>query len=167
MPASSHERNAQLWRRTLSDSLRLSVPLSASLRNIQPGDISALGVLFFAAFQGTIDDTGQTEAQYASKARAILGGQYGEWLTEASWTVEQAEGLQSACLVCDYLPYGCPVIAVVATAPASKMSGIARTLLDAALASLTALGRPECFAMITKGNVASERLFESRGFSIL
>ncbi|PQV49371.1 hypothetical protein [Paraburkholderia sp. BL21I4N1] len=165
MPASTQERNAQLWRCTLSDSLRPSIPLSASLRNVRSGDISALGLLFFAAFQGTIDDAAQTATQYTSKARAILDGHYGDWIAEASWTVEQSEGLQSACLVCDYKPYGCPVIAVVATAPASKASGRAGTLLDAALATLTALGHSECCAMVTKGNVASERLFESRGFS--
>ena len=58
------------------------------------------------------------------------------------------------------------VIAVVATAPTSKRSGSAGTLLDAALATLTALGHSECCAMVTKGNVASKRLFESRGFSL-
>ncbi|WCM21774.1 hypothetical protein NDK50_10120 [Paraburkholderia bryophila] len=165
MPASTHERKAQLWKCTLSGNLHPPVPLPAGLRNVQSGDISALGLLFFAAFQGTVDDAGQTDNQYTSKARAILGGRYGEWIGEASWTVEQTEGLQSACLVCDYIPYGGPVIAVIATAPASKMSGRAGTLVDAALASLFALGHLECCAMVTKGNIASERLFESRGFS--
>ena len=107
MPASTHERSAQLWRRTLSDRLLRSVALPAGSRHIQSGDISALALLFFAAFQGTIDDTGQTETQYALKAKAILGGRYGEWISEASWAVEQTSGLQSACLVCDYKPYGC------------------------------------------------------------
>ena len=166
MPASTHERSAQLWRRTLSDRFQRSVALPAGLRHIQSGDISALGLLLFAAFQGTIDDTGQTETQYALKAKAILGGRYGEWISEASWAVEQTSGLQSACLVCDYKPFGCPVIAVVATAPTSKRSGSAGTLLDAALATLTALGHSECCAMVTKGNAASERLFETRGFSL-
>ena len=128
------------------------------------GDVPALGLLFFAAFHGTIDDAGHTETQYALKAAAILGGRYGEWIPEASWIVEQTGGLQSACLVCDYQPYGCPVIAVVATAPANQRFGTAGTLLDAALATLSALGHPECCAMVTQGNVASERLFGSRGF---
>ncbi|MDP9651483.1 hypothetical protein J2793_006958 [Paraburkholderia caledonica] len=164
MPASTRERSAQLWRRTLSGCLHRSVILSAGSRRIQSNDVLALGLLFFAAFQGTIDETGQTEAQYALKASAILGGRYGEWIAQASWTVEQSDRLVSACLVCDYKPYGCPVIAVVATAPASARAGTAGTLLDAAMAELAALGHFECCAMITKGNVASERLFVSRGF---
>ncbi|WP_407854507.1 GNAT family N-acetyltransferase [Burkholderia gladioli] len=165
MPALTHERSAQLWKSTLSGCLHRSVTLSASSRRIQSNDVSALGLLFCAAFQGTIDEAGQTEAQYALKASAILGGRYGEWIAEASWAVEQPDGLLSACLVCNYKPYGCPVIAAVATAPASKRAGAAGTLLDAAMAALAALGHFECCAMITKGNLASERLFESRGFS--
>ena len=67
MPASTRERSPQLWRRTLPDSIRPSVALSTSLRNIQAADTSALGLLFFAAVQATIDDGGQTETQYALK----------------------------------------------------------------------------------------------------
>ncbi len=165
MQASNHQRSAQLWRRSLSGSLHRSVALPDSLRHICPNDISALGQLFFAAFRGTVDDAGQTEAEYALKASAILGGRYGQWIPEASWTLEQKGALLSACLVCDYKPYGCPVIAVVATAPASKRAGTAGTLLDTTIAALAALGHSECCAMITRGNLASERLFESRGFS--
>jgi hypothetical protein len=60
--------------RTLTDSLHRSVALSASLRRIKFGDVSALVRLLFAAFHGTIDDAGQTEDQYRLKATAILGG---------------------------------------------------------------------------------------------
>jgi len=35
MPASTHERSAQLWRLTLSDRLQRSVALPAGLRHIQ------------------------------------------------------------------------------------------------------------------------------------
>lgn len=96
-------------------------------------DIPALGELFFKAFLGTVDDSGQVETQYASKATAVVGGRYGEWIPAASWAYEQAGGLRSACLVYDYKPYGCPVIAIVATTPACKRSGDGGALVDAAL----------------------------------
>ncbi|MFT4067903.1 GNAT family N-acetyltransferase [Paraburkholderia sp.] len=165
MPSSTQERSAQLWKRTLSDSLHPSVALLPNLRRIQSCDVSALGRLFFAAFHGTIDDAGQTENQYMLKATAILSGRYGEWISEASSTVGQPDALLAACLVCNYKPYGCPVVAVIATSPAIKREGIAGTLLDAAMTALAALGYLECCAMITRGNLASERLFESRGFA--
>jgi hypothetical protein len=164
MAQATHERVARLWKRTLVDEF-LSGATPPNMRNITRKDVPPLAALFFMAFMGTIDDSGQTEAHYASKTTAILSGQYGEWIPAASWIVDGANGIRSACLVCDYTPYGCPVIAVVATMPACKRLGDAGTLLDAALRSLRSLGHLECCAMITSGNEASERLFSSRGFS--
>jgi hypothetical protein len=166
MADATHERIARLWKRTLADDL-LSDSTPGKLRNIVHADVPALAALFFQAFLGTVDDGGQTEAEYVSKTTAILGGRYGQWIPAASWTVEGAGGLRSACIVCDYKPYGCPVIAVVATMPACKRLGDAGTLLDAAKHSLRSLGHPACCAMITSGNEASERLFTSRGFSLV
>jgi hypothetical protein len=164
MADATHERIARLWKRTLADDW-LADSTTGNLRNIVQGDVPALAGLFFQAFLGTIDDGGQTEAQYVSKTTAILGGRYGQWVPAASWAVEGASGLRSACIVCDYKPYDCPVIAVVATMPACKRLSDAGTLLDAAMHSLRILGHLECCAMITSGNEASERLFASRGFS--
>jgi GNAT superfamily N-acetyltransferase len=137
----------------------------ANLRNVTAKDIPALGALFFDAFPGTIDAAGQAATQYASKAAAIVGGHYGEWIPTESWALEETDGLRSACLVCDYKPCGCPVIAVVVTKPSHKRTGDGGMLVDAARTSLEALGYLECCAMITVGNDASEQLFESCGFS--
>ncbi|WP_144158376.1 hypothetical protein [Paraburkholderia sp. BCC1885] len=137
----------------------------ANLRNVTREDVPSLGALLFGAFLGTIDDAGQAISQYESKATAIVAGRYGEWIPAASWAIEETDGLRSACLVCNYKPYGCPVIAVVATAPSYKRTGDGGRLVDAALLSLWALGYLECCAMIPVGNDASEQLFKSRGFS--
>ena len=157
------KRDARLWKRTLSANPRVGAR-RFNLRNVTVDDVPALGTLFFGAFLGTIDDADQAESQYASKAAAILGGRYGEWIPAASWAIEEAGNILSACLVCDYKLYGCPVIAVVATTPSRKRSGDGGTLLNAALLSLAMLGYTECCAMITMGNDASERLFSSYGF---
>lgn len=157
------ERNARLWKRSALVGPGMG-QMPHDLRNVTLEDIPALGKLFFNAFFGTVDDTGQVEAQYAAKAMAIVGGRYGEWIPTASWAIERTGGLRSACLVCSYEPYGCPVIAIVATAPSHKRSGDGGMLLDAALLSLAGLGYRECCAMITVGNDPSERLFASRGF---
>jgi len=164
MPNETHERNARLWKRTLLGKTGAGVR-PANLRNVTREDVSALGALLFDAFLGTIDDAGQVTSQYESKAGAIVAGRYGKWIAAASWAIEGTNGLQSACLVCDYKPYGCPVIAVVATTPSYKRTGDGGSLVDAALLSLGALGYTECCAMVTVGNDASEQLFQSRGFS--
>ena len=164
MPDETPARNARLWKRTLLAKSGASV-IPANRRNVTREDVSSLGALLFGAFLGTIDDAGQAITQYESKATAIVAGRYGEWIPAASWAIEETDGLRSACLVCNYKPYGCPVIAVVATAPSYKRTGDGGRLVDAALLSLGALGYLECCAMITVGNDASEQLFKSRGFS--
>ena len=163
MPDETHERNARLWKRTLVANSGAGIR-PANLHNVTREDVPALGALLFGAFLGTIDDAGQAMTQYESKATAIVAGRYGEWIPAASWAIEEAGNILSACLVCDYKLYGCPVIAVVATTPSRKRSGDGGTLLNAALLSLAMLGYTECCAMITMGNDASERLFSSFGF---
>jgi hypothetical protein len=135
-----------------------------NLRNVTPEDIAALGALLFSTFPGTIDDAGQPATQYASKVTAIVGGRYGQWIPTASWAVEDTDGFRSACLVCDYEPHGCPVIATVATKPSYKRSGNGGMLVDAGLTSLGALDYLEYCAMVRAGNKASEGIFMSRGF---
>jgi hypothetical protein len=164
MPDEAHERNARLWKRTLLAGSGAGAR-PASLRNVTREDVPALGALLFGAFLGTIDDAGQSITQYESKVAAIVAGRYGEWIPAASWAIEETGALRSACLVCDYKPYGCPVIAVVATTPSHKRTGDGGSLVDAALLSLGALGYLECCAMVTVGNDASEQFVESRGFS--
>jgi hypothetical protein len=156
-------RNARLWKRDLSGYPGAGVTLP-NLRGLTMDDVPALGALFFGAFLGTIDDVGQTEAQYEEKAKAILGGRYGEWIATASWAIEDARTLRAACLVCDYTPYGCPAIAIVATSPSRKRSGDAGALVNAVLSSHGSLRYGECCAMVTIGNEASEQLFKGRGF---
>jgi hypothetical protein len=95
MPDTTHERDARLWRRTLlAHSGAGARP--ANLRNVTPEDIPALGALFFDAFLGTIDDAGQSAIQSESKAAAIVGGRYGEWIPTASWAIEETDGLRFA-----------------------------------------------------------------------
>jgi hypothetical protein len=163
MANETRKRNARLWKRILPANSGAGVK-PTNLRNVTHRDVPALGTLLFGAFLGTIDDAGQAVTEYESKAASIVAGRYGEWIAAASWAIEEANGLRSACLVCDYKPYGCPVIAVVATIPSRKRTGDGGQLVDAALLSLGALGYLECCAMITVGNDASEQLFESRGF---
>lgn len=122
MPDQTPTRNARLWRRTLLARSGAGV-IRANHRNVTREDVSSLGALLFSAFLGTIDDARQAITQYESKATAIVAGRSGEWIPSASWAIEETDGLRSARLLCNYKPYGCPVIAVVATAPSYKRTG--------------------------------------------
>jgi GNAT superfamily N-acetyltransferase len=163
MSQEAGKRTARLWRRILpsNPSLGQTPPY---MREVDRKDAEILGALLFEAFSGTIDDAGQREMHYVQKVEAILDGRYGDWVCAASWNFIDHGTLRSVCLVSDYKPYGCPVIAVVATAPEFRQRGDANTLLDAAVRSLAMLGYSQCCAMVTVGNHASERLFSSCGF---
>ena len=163
MPDTTHERTARFWKRPLPDHF-LPMAIPRHLRSVTPEDIPALSELFFSAFFGTIDHGGQTEAQYASKAKAILGGRYGEWIPEASWTIEQSVHFGQY----DSFATTNPTVAqlsLIATAPSFKRMGGGGALLEAALVSLQRLGYMACCAMITAGNAPSELLFASQGFA--
>ncbi|WP_031361410.1 hypothetical protein [Caballeronia sordidicola] len=163
MSQEAGRRTARLWRRILP-SHPSPGQAPPDMREVDRRDAEILGTLLFEAFRGTIDDAGQSEMQYVQKVEAILDGRYGDWVCAASWNFVDYGTLRSVCLVSDYKPYGCPVIAVVATAPEYKLSGDANTLLDAAVRSLAVLGYSDCCAMVTVGNRASDRLFSSCGF---
>ena len=155
--------SGHLWIRTLPQSGEFA-PVPHDFRLIGGNDAPSLGRLFFTAFKDTVDDTGQTETDYVAKALAILDGRYGDCISAASWVFEHYDKISSACIVTDYKPYGCPVIAIVATAPSEQGTGRAGNLVRASLASLMSLGYRQCCAKISDGNVASNHLFARCGF---
>ncbi|MBK3787013.1 GNAT family N-acetyltransferase [Burkholderia sp. R-69980] len=134
------------------------------VRMVRTDDAVQLGALFFTAFKGTTDDLQQTEADYLAKANALFEGRYGDCILAASSVVERDGKLLSACVVTDYEPFDCPVIAMVATRPSMQGNGMASSLVKASLRNLLIAGHCACCAMITVGNEPSERLFERCGF---
>lgn len=163
MPTQSENRGAQLWTCSL-ESASVLHPFHRNIRLATRADAAALGRLFHAAFLGTKDEFGQSEADYRKKAEAIIADRYGEWLSKASFVFEANSRLCSACLVSNYAPYGSPVIAIIATLPQTKRSGYGKALLQASVCALDALGHRRCCAMITRDNTPSKRLFASCGF---
>src|SRR5258708_18168201 len=134
------------------------------VRMVRTDDAAQLGALFFAALKGTTDDLLQTEADYVAKANALFEGHYGDCILAASSVVERDGELLSACVVTDYEPYDCPLIAIVATKPSMQGNGMASRLVKTSLRNLAIVGHSACCAMITVGNQPSERLFERCGF---
>lgn len=127
-------------------------------------DIAALADLMLAAYRDTIDYDGETLADAQAEIERYFTSTTAPARLDCSWVAWQSEIALSACLVCDWPDRGCPMIAYVITRPAWKGQRLVERLLRPSLESLAATGASEVRAVITEGNLASERLFARLGF---
>jgi RimJ/RimL family protein N-acetyltransferase len=133
-----------------------------SFRTPQSTDLEQLARLMLDAYVGTIDYEGETLADAREEVASYLDG----WpLLQQSLVHVSDDDVDCACLV-SYLEHsGSPLVAYIMTARARKGAGLARQALCGALAQLKAAGYDHVMATITDGNVPSEKLFTSLGFS--
>ena len=155
------DRESRLWSVELN---RGGIQAWPGIRQAKRNDTVDIGALCESAFRGSMDGEREPPGFLREKVGQIIAGRYGTWLEEASFVLVEEERLRSVCLVVDHLPYGSPVVAIVATDPSRKRRGCATAVLGAALSALATLGHARCCAMITVGNVSSEGLFQSAGF---
>ncbi len=153
---------------TLSD-LTLPQPPTTNfpltLRALYPTDSEAVAVLMLEAYRGTIDDSGETLADAHDEVHAYLVGQRGgPALLQESCLGFVNNQLVAACLVTQGETGQHPLIAYVMTHAAWKKQGIGRVILIATLQALTRRQHPAVYAVITQGNIPSERLFAGLGF---
>ncbi|MEI6171320.1 MAG: hypothetical protein WCQ45_02405, partial [bacterium] len=78
---------------------RQAAPASFASRAVVPSDKEALAILLYAAYRGTIDDEGDSFADALVEIEKTFRGDYGRFLPEASFVVEDGEFLSSACLI--------------------------------------------------------------------
>ena len=154
--------------RTRSEYRRnLSVPLPSATgrpgaHTVAPAveaDRDALAALLLDAYRGTIDDEGEGE----DEARAAIDDYLGRLLPAYSIFVE--EDGQPVSLSFVVLVEGRHYIDPVATAASRKGRGIGAWAVATSIRLLQRDGVDEVGAVITDGNVASERLFARFGFT--
>jgi hypothetical protein len=132
-----------------------------SVRSPEAADLEALARLMLAAYEGTIDYDGETIAEAREEVARYFAGRP---LLEVSWLRLDGGDVISAVLVSHWAERSCPLVGYVMTAPERKGAGAAADVLARSLGSLAADGHTEVRAVITEGNVPSERLFASAGF---
>jgi L-amino acid N-acyltransferase YncA len=121
-------------------------------------DRDACAELVLDAYRGTVDDEGEglVEARQAADdwlARRIAG---------CSVVIEEGDRIVALSFV--VMVGGRAYIDPVATATAWQRQGFGRRAVSASLHRLRGAGHQEVGAVITDGNIASERLFASLGF---
>ncbi len=126
-------------------------------------DADGMAKLMLAAYEGTIDYEGETIAEAREAVAEYLSEQP---LLDCSLVVPSGGDLTAAVLASLWTDDQ-PLISYAMTAPTSKRTGLATSLLGSVLTALAAHGYRHVHAVITDGNTASERLFRAAGFEVV
>lgn len=140
---------------------RAAVPAEAQARPPTPADQQALAQLTLDAYQGSIDDEGESLEDAVAVIGQLFGGGFGTMLWSCSEVVERAGHVVSATMVTLYA--GGPFIAFTLTHPAWQRQGLARGGLQRVMARLAEGDEPVLRLVVTEGNPA-EQLYQSLGF---
>lgn len=128
------------------------------MRSPVDADLDAVGALLLDAYQGTIDDEGEGDAEGLQAAAHYLA----RCRRPYSLLVIGHDAIMAMAFV--VVVKGLHYIDPVATAARWKGGGLGRAVVDESLARLASGGVEEVGAVITDGNEPSERLFTSLGF---
>jgi RimJ/RimL family protein N-acetyltransferase len=158
MMATRHTYRLDLTRKTFN---RPSIP-HLELRAPLDDDVPTLAALMLDAYRGTVDYDGETIAQAQMEVEDFFQGAYGQPLLDCSRLGFIKEALVTACLAAWWGDV--PLISFVMTAAAWKNQGLGNAILQEALRLLSEAGHKEVRAVITEGNLPSEKIFAQAGF---
>ena len=138
-----------------------SPPGPIASRPVRAGDGTALGLLAYAAYRGSVDDNGEPEAWHVADLTSALEDEYGRLLTPVSAVVDAEDGLAAAVLFTwwDELPF----LAFCLTHPDRQRRGLATGLIAHAARELAAEGHEAMHLAVTETNPA-RGLYERLGF---
>ena len=130
-------------------------------RPVRAGDGTALGLLAYAAYRGSVDDNGEHEAWHVADLTSALENEYGRLLTPVSRTVPAADELIAAAVFTwwDDLP----LLAFCLTHPEHQGRGLATRLVTHAARELAAEGHEAMHLAVTETNPA-RALYARLGF---
>jgi L-amino acid N-acyltransferase YncA len=127
-------------------------------------DADELADLMLDAYLNTIDYDGETLDDARAEINSFLSQHSNPPLLACSWfCADQHRGI-AACLVSYWTERAAPLIAYVMTRAAHKQHSFGRRLVQQSLVSVQQAGYSEAWAVITAGNIPSERLFDRLGF---
>ena len=140
-----------------------ALPEGLSLRAPTRADRDVLAELMLDAYQGTIDDEGESIEDARSEVDQFLDGHYGEPMLELSAVACLDGTLASAALLTRLK--GAPFLAFSMTAAVHKRNGYARACLEHLIDALRSAGHATLALEVTGGNGPAERMYEEIGFT--
>jgi ribosomal protein S18 acetylase RimI-like enzyme len=137
-------------------------PASSELRVMSSEDITQLGRLFLDAYIGTVDYEGESEQDALAAVQGAFDGEFGNFLSSASYVAQRAGELCSASFVT--LWQGKPLLAFSVTAARHKGSGLAGRCISASMQALYQAGQPELHLFVSPGNFPALAVYKRLGF---
>ena len=151
------------------DRLEMTVELAgrqrqcvAGSRRAREDDLHGLAGLMFAAYQGTVDYTGEPLEAAADEVKKVFAGAYGRYLPQCSYVVERESTLACAALVTRL--DGLPLLAFAMTAPDWKRKGLARATIGDVMQDLFEAGETRLTLVVNAKNRPALDLYVSLGF---
>ena len=129
-----------------------------------PDDKQILADHMLDAYRNTIDYDGETIDDAMNEVESYFSGRTGPAWLESSWLAFEEKQLVCAALVSFWNDRKVPLFAYVMTAAAAKGKHIAVAAVSRSLESLIEQGHAEVRAVITDGNIPSEKVFTKLGF---
>jgi len=133
-------------------------------RNPSPSDKQALAALMLDSYRGTIDYDGETLEDSLSEVESYFSGLTDQKWLECSWLMFSKDELVSACLIDFWQKRNAPLVAYVMTSATWKGQHLASSVVLRSLQSLADKKLDNVLAVITDGNLPSEKIFTRIGF---
>lgn len=164
--ASLLEKRLALVRIPMKVRLQSSPPPEHSgIRPFKTKDLPALAELMFEAYQGTIDfEPGSSVQDALEQLEKTVQGEYGNFIPEASFVLEEDGVPLSASLITFWAPFNCPLLAFTMTRPECKGQGLAALVMKSSMSALYHDGYNRLGLVVTDGNSPAQRLYERLGF---
>jgi GNAT superfamily N-acetyltransferase len=136
-----------------------------SYRAVKRDDVQALATLMYHAYQGAIDNDGETVEEAVNDIERTFEGEYGRFMDGDSFVIEEGDRLLSATLVTWWEE--APLLAFVMTHPDAKGTGMGRYLIERSINALLADGHDRLILFVTEGNTPAQHLYDKLGFHVV
>jgi ribosomal protein S18 acetylase RimI-like enzyme len=134
-------------------------------RPIDRSDVSALGALMLAAYRGTVDDEGETEADAVAEVERTLAGEYGPLLADASFAIDVDRRPVGASLATSWEDHAMLMNLIVH--PQVKRRGMGTFLIATTGNALLRAGFAELGLFVTEANEPAVNLYRKLGFEVV
>jgi ribosomal protein S18 acetylase RimI-like enzyme len=134
-------------------------------RPIVDSDAPSLGALMLAAYRGTVDDEGESEADALAEVERTLGGGYGPLLGDGSLVVEESDRLVGASMTTLY--ESDPFLTFLIVDPEMQRRGIGTFLVGACGNALLSAGNATLDLFVTEANEPAVNLYRKLGFRVV